>query len=449
MLTSDRNGTGPFLRLLVVRMLREDRTLIAVNEFIRAMDVVDASGIKLAAMGPRYVEPVADTVDRLSQEINALSPVIFLLSAGADPTESVETLARKKKTEILCVSMGEGQERVASSAIATATINGSWVLLQNCHLGLAFMESMEELFVKIRESCSPQFRLFITTEPHSRFPIGLLQMSTKVTNEPPKGLRAGLLRSYSVMIDRDKLERLETVHWRKLLYTLCFLHSIVQERRKFGPLGWCVPYEYNDGDLNACTTFLEKHLYNGQLSWPTLQYMVGEVQYGGKITDDLDRRMFNTYTEAWLSLASLQPGLMLNPDKPVSKSTNDFKYVIPDFLELEEYHAYIKQFPDVDSPEIFGLHPNADLTFRYKEVSQLLNTILETQPKQSSADASGRTREDLVQEKCEELLSTMPEEYKEDQYLEQIAALGGLEVPLNIFLMQEVQRMQFVIDKVS
>lgn len=65
-----------------------------------------------------------------------------------------------------------------------------------------------------------------------------------------------------------------------------------QERRKFGPLGWCIPYEFNDGDLNACVTFLEKHLYSGPVSWPTLQYMVsvptalefqraGVVLYGG------------------------------------------------------------------------------------------------------------------------------------------------------------------------
>jgi dynein heavy chain, axonemal len=81
-------------------------------------------------------------------------------------------------------------------------------------------------------------------------------------------------------------------------------------------------------------------------------------------------------------------------------------------------------------------------------VSQLLNTILETQPKQSSA-SGGRTREDIVQDKCEELLATIPEDYREDVYLEQIGAMGGLEVPLNIFLMQEVQRLQTVIEKVG
>lgn len=40
-------------------------------------------------------------------EMDCTSPVIYLLSAGADPTDSIEGLARKKKMEVACVSMGE------------------------------------------------------------------------------------------------------------------------------------------------------------------------------------------------------------------------------------------------------------------------------------------------------------------------------------------------------
>lgn len=75
--------------------------------------------------------------------MKATIPVIFLLSAGADPTDSIDTLARRKRRDIECVSMGEGQDVVALRVINSATANGSWVLLQNCHLGLDFIESLE------------------------------------------------------------------------------------------------------------------------------------------------------------------------------------------------------------------------------------------------------------------------------------------------------------------
>jgi len=436
---AEQADIGPFLKLLLVRSLRMDRSILTTKEFVRFTP----------QMGPSYVEPVTDTMESIYAEMNAETPVIFLLSRGADPTEGIEQLARRSKLPAPAViSLGEGQDVVALEALTGAAAEGTWVLLQNCELMLELMDDMEQLIGRFKETgLDPGFRLFITALPHPQFPLGLLQMSTKVTNEPPAGLKAGVLRSYTVLVDQDRLERVETVQWRQLLFALCFLHSVVQERRKFGSIGWCIPYEYSTGDVTACILFLEKHLYNGPISWPTFQYMVADVQYGGKITDDLDRRLFQTYAAQWLTTQTCAEGYSFTPSAPLFRIPGNFQYTVPAGPEIKEYRDFVSTFPEIDSPEVFGLHPNADLTYRNNEVNMMLRTLGETQPK-GGGGGGGVSREEVVFGKAGELLGRLPADYIEDDYKAQIQKLGGLDKPLNIFLFQEIQRLQRVIGKV-
>jgi len=199
---------------------------------------------------------------------------------------------------------------------------------------------------------------------------------------------------------------------------------------------------------------------------------VSEVQYGGKITDNLDRRMFNTYAGAWLQATVLEdPRFTFTPEKPLNAIPRDFRYTVLDAPEVEAYRRYASTFPAIDSPEIYGLHPNADLTFRNKEAQYLLTTMGDTQPKVSSGggpggggggkgggDAAGGAgkggggggggREEVVMEKCTDLLAKVPSDYVEEEYKAAIRDIGGLSVPLNMFLYQEIQRLQRVIARV-
>ncbi|MAC17935.1 MAG: hypothetical protein CMC97_06535, partial [Flavobacteriales bacterium] len=430
---------GSFARMVIVRSMRKDRTSVACVQFINSQ------------LDSKFTAPVSDTVTDIYEETGCRKPVLYLLTAGSDPTMTIDELAKKKKKfPTDKVSMGEGQEKVARQKNSEGFVNGWWVILQNCHLGIDYMCELEDTLTKTPE-IDEDFRLWITSEITPRFPIGLLQMVLKVTLEPPAGLKAGLFRTYTTMVSQESLDKIDHEKWRSLVFTTCFLHSIVQERRKFGPIGWCVPYEYNNSDLDASLLFLEKHLtstilVNQPLSWVTVQYMVAEAQYGGRITDDLDRELFVTYAAKWFCDEVFKPGFSFNT------YAAEYNYKIPEGLEIATFREAIDTIPPVDSPLIFGLHTNADLTYRLKEATEMLTTIIETQPKDTGGD-SGKSMDEQVKDDCNNLLSKMPPDFIEEIFRAQINKLKGppnttdkgFLAPLNIFLFQELQRLQNII----
>lgn len=170
-------------------------------------------------------------------------PLIGLLAAGADPSSDIEALGKRLKIEIKAISMGQGQEVHARRLLSSLMQSGGWVLLQNCHLGIPFMTEIAQILATsgpIHDS----FRLWITTEATSTFPTDLLHIALKFTCEAPQGLRAGLQRTFQ-MISQDTLDVSTRPQYKPSLSSLAFLHSIIQERRKFGPLGWAIPVSYS------------------------------------------------------------------------------------------------------------------------------------------------------------------------------------------------------------
>jgi dynein heavy chain, axonemal len=205
-------------------------------------------------------------------------------------------------------------------------------------------------------------------------------------------------------VTQDMIESSKRKEWKPLLYTICFLSTIAQERRKFGPLGFNIPYEFNYADLTSSLSFLQNHFSEigddskkgPEISWKTLRYMICEVHYGGKITDDFDRLLFKTFGEKWIS-------------SEVTKT--DFKffdgYTIPREEDRLKYLDQIQKLSAVDPPEVFGLDSNADIVYRPQQSSEVLNTILDVQPKDSSA-TGGESVEQKVIKIADDLLNRLP-----------------------------------------
>ncbi|NXD64149.1 DYH1 protein, partial [Eolophus roseicapillus] len=418
-----------FQKLLVLRCLRGDKITNAMQDFVALH------------LDQRFIEPQTTDLSVIFKESTATTPLVFVLSPGTDPAADLYKFAEEMKfsQKLSAISLGQGQGPRAEAMIHSAMEQGNWVFFQNCHLAPSWMPSLERLVEGIDPSQVHQdFRLWLTSLPSDHFPVSILQNGSKMTIEPPRGVKANLLKSY-ISFNDDFLNSCPKVaEFKSLLLSLCFFHGNMLERRKFGPLGFNIPYEFTDGDLRICISQLQMFLREyADIPFKVLKYTAGEINYGGRVTDNWDRRCIMSILEDFYKPE------VLTPEFAYSES-GIYKQISTD-SDLNGYLQYIKSLPLNDNPEIFGLHDNANITFAQNESFALLGTIVQLQPK--TLMMGGRSREELVEETARDILEKVPAPMNLQEVIHKYPLL--YEESMNTVLVQEVIRYNKLLEVVA
>ncbi|GET87136.1 dynein heavy chain, putative [Leishmania tarentolae] len=384
-------------RVMAIKILRPNKF-----RYMAAQLVADT-------LGQRYTIAPPFDLEEAFLDSTKMTPIIFILSPGADPTSLFLSFAEEHgfSGRKHMLSLGQDQDVRATQMIREGQREGAWVYLQNCHVYASWMPQLQVLV----ESMNPKeihadFRLWLTSNPSPSFPPLVLQAGLKLTQEPPMGLRGKVLstlRSTAVaeawaaaastadVGDADSndvsvsasspallVNGNPSIELQRLVWTLAFYHGTVMERRRYCPLGWNISYDWGMADFEAGLATLQTALgrcKDGGADLPTeeLCYMLGTIDFGGRVTDEWDtlclhvltRRFFDAEAPGTTSQQKLPQETIAPPPFP----KDGVSYAA--LLQLAEaaFTSGRESRKDSDgedgsgeSPARFGLHDNATLS---------------------------------------------------------------------------------------
>jgi len=383
---------GLFQELILLRAIRPDKILPKMSQFI------------VEAQGKKYIVPPVFDLNVSYQNATNTIPIVFILSVGADPAKDLFAFAESQNmmSKTKYISLGQGQDKKAEALLDEGTRAGLWILLQNCHLYKSWMVVLAKRVEMLDpDTVHRDFRLWLTSMPTPFFPVSILENSVKLVNQPPAGLQANLRAVYSGFTDEYLQTSDKPDTWRKLLWSLSLFHAVLLERKKYGPLGFNIPYQFTQGDCDVGIgqgfLFIESY---DEVPWGSIAVLVTDCNYGGRVTDGNDRVMVSALVEKYACSGVLEDGHGFTSSGTYQSFSAD---------TIEKTLAEIEKLPTDAKPEAFGFHPNAEIVYSTNEGATVLATILSLQPRVSAG--AGASREDTIDKMCVDLMERVPGPY--------------------------------------
>lgn len=420
-LVGDWNNTcSQFQKMLIVRCLRIDRIVYCIRAFIAAN------------MGRKFVEPPVLNIKDAFNETSSKVPIFFVLSPGADPAASLIQMSSEMgiSDRFHMISLGQGQARLAEKLIEDGMVAGEWVFLANCNLSMSWMPALDKIIETLQyKTVSESFRLWLSSSPSSDFPASILQYCIKITTEPPQGIKANLKRLYD-SVSPDKYSKCQnTIIYRKLFFSLCFFHAVILERRQFQQLGWNIIYSFNDSDFEISNSLLSLYLdeYRQETPWRALKYLIADINYGGHVTDDWDRRLLKTYINQYFCES------IITEKRPLLSLLST--YYVPEDNDLDSCKQYVDLLPTYDRAEAFGCSSNAEISAKISETRFFFSSLLMLEV--NRATGADQNSEKKLKELFIDLNSKIPQQVNLDDLS---TLIGPKKTPYDVVLLQETAR---------
>lgn len=401
---SSESISSAFYRLLLLKAFRPDRLLAGAMKFVEAI------------FGDAFTRaPELDLVEITERESHCNEPLILCSMPGYDASSKVDDLAARLKKPYKALAMGsdEGFD-LADKTILSAAKSGSWVLLKNIHLAPQWLVQLEKKLHNL--SPNAQFRLFMTSEIHPKLPANLLRMAQVLVFEPPPGIKANLQHSFlsipASRMDRSPIER------SRMYFIMAWFHAVVQERLRYAPLGWTKTFEFNESDQRVALDTLDywidaqaqgrSNLAPEKIPWVALRTLLGQTVYGGKVDNEFDQRVLNSFLEQLFTERSF------DAEFPLVRSTDPGKetLVLPEGINKAHFLKWVDNLPaDTESPLWLGLPENAELLLLTKKGQGMLQKLFKLQATMIDEDIGPDEEEESDQKKD---ISTTETNHSED-----------------------------------